>query len=166
MDIYKSFHIPRVKQYFHFQELQRVKKSFTNLPKVCMKSHNDQHQCKKKISILWEGRHPSPTPTPLSLAPLAGARWLRSLALHPSLQNSWIHPCPVWAPVIGSEQRLREHAIPLAMQLVRTGVDKWGYKRGPCPHVDWRVKKKIPFYFPLHKGLTQITYPTPIWRSK
>ena len=67
---HKSFHIPRVKQYFHFQELQRVKKSFTNLPKVCMKSHNDQHQCKKKISILWEGRHPSPTP------PLARtARW-------------------------------------------------------------------------------------------
>ena len=161
---HKSFHIPRVKQYFHFQELQRVKKSFTNLPKVCMKSHNDQHQCKKKISILWEGRHPSPTP-PLART-ARWARWLPSLALHPSLQNSWIHPCPVWAPVIGSEQRLREHAIPLAMQLVRTGVDKWGYKRGPCPHVDWRVKKKIPFYFPLHKGLTQITYPTPIWRSK
>ena len=60
---HKSFHIPWVKQYFHFQELQRVKKSFTNLPKVCMKSHNDQHQCKKK-KIPYCGRGDTPLPPP------------------------------------------------------------------------------------------------------
>ena len=59
---HKSFHIPRVKQYFHFQELQRVKKSFTNLPKVCMKSHNDQHQCKKKSPYCGRGDTPLPPP--------------------------------------------------------------------------------------------------------
>ena len=60
------FHTPRVKQYFHFQEVQR---SLNNLPKVCRKSHDDQHQCKKKYLPTVGGGTP-PTPSPLSLATL------------------------------------------------------------------------------------------------
>ena len=79
---HKSFHIPRVKQYFHFQELQRVKKSFTNLPKVCMKSHNDQHQCKQNLHTVGGATALSHTLPPRSHRSLGLGGYAPSLCTH------------------------------------------------------------------------------------